>query len=209
MYKNQLQEICQKLKISLPIYQTERVGGLSHCPQFRSSIIIIYNGDKITEYGNTFMSKKKAEMSAAEKMLISVTQMINNDIEEFSLSSSDELYILIDMENIHMGDFFDKHKFGTEFHFIGFSTENHPSIKNCSSRVEVVTIKTDRRDGCDILMIGYTAQLIMTNNVDIIIVTGDHFGLGLVDYIYSQNNNISAKCVKTVKVLIDTLKRIE
>ena len=206
-YKNQLQEICQKMNF-LFSYDTTHTGGQPHCPIFGSKVTVIYNNEEMTDYGFG-STKKKAELSAAEDMVNRINNLIEDKIEHFSLSCTDEIYILIDMENIHMGNFFERFKFGDEFHFIGFSAENHPSTKNCSDRIEIKTIKTDRKDGCDILMIGYTAQLIMNNNLDIIIVTGDHFGPGLVDYIHSYKDKIHARCVKSVDELINVIKRIE
>ena len=204
MDKNKLQEFCQKHKNDLPDYDTNRIGGTDHQPIFKSSVTICHEGLKHTKYGNPKPTAKKAELSAAKEMLTYVENIVNDNIKEFETDV--KTYILIDMENIHMGDFFDKYRFNDNYYFIGFSTENHPSIKKASSKITIQTIKSDRRDACDILMIGMTAQLLTVNkNIkNIIILTGDHFGPGLVDFInnFEAYDSIKSKSVKTVGELV-------
>ena len=203
MDKNKLQEFCQKHKNDLPDYETNRVGGTDHQPIFKSSVTIFYQDIKHTKYGNSKPTSKKAELSAAKEMLTHISSIVNSNIKEFKTDT--KTYILIDMENIHMGDFFDKYRFNDNYYFIGFSTENHPSIKKASKKIVIQTIKSDRRDACDILMIGMTAQLLNVNrNMNIVILTGDHFGPGLVDFInnFEFYNNIKSKSVKTVGELV-------
>ena len=105
------------------------------------------------------------------------------------------------MENIHLGDLFDKYRFDSKYYFIGFATVGHPSIKNPPPQIIIKTIKSGHRDACDILMIGFTAQLIV-NVKNVVIVTGDHFGPGLVDYIHSCDKNINANHAKTIEELV-------
>jgi len=203
MDKNKLQEFCQKHKNDLPDYETNRIGGEDHQPIFKSSVTIFYEDIKYTKYGNSKPTSKKAEISAAKEMLNHISSIVNSNIKEFKTDT--KTYILIDMENIHMGDFFDKYRFNDNYYFIGFSTENHPSIKKASSKIVIQTIKSDRRDACDILMIGITAQLLNVNrNMNIVIVTGDHFGPGLVDFInnFEAYDSIKSKSVKTVGELV-------
>ena len=113
------------------------------------------------------------------------------------------IYILIDLENIHVGDFFNTRKFGQGYHFIGFAAEDHASIGIAPSELEIRTIKSDRRDAADTLMIGYVAVLIEKVSAEIIIVTKDHFGQGLVDYVHTIGPNIKVTTIKTMSRLGD------
>ena len=205
MYKNQLQEFCQKKKLHLPTYDTKRIGGSSHQPTFISSVKIQYNN---AIYGSVCGSKKAAEISVAKKMLKQLDNILIQETQHYDLLEGD-IHVLIDMENVHMGDFFEKRKFGEGIRFIGFATENHPSIRVVSDQLDVIeTIKSDRRDACDILMIGCAARMADTISGEMIIVTKDHFGHGLVDYIHQINPNITARCIGTTEELGEYLKSI-
>ncbi len=208
MYKNQLQEFCQKKKLRLPTYDTKRVGGSSHQPTFISSVEIQYNNDTYRSGGSVCGSKKAAEISVAKEMLEQLDNILIQETQHYGVSEGD-IHVLIDMENVHMGDFFEKRKFGEGIRFMGFATENHPSIRVVSDQLDVIeTIKSDRRDACDILMIGCAARLADTISGEMIIVTKDHFGQGLVDYIHQVNPNIIARCIGTTEELGEYFKTI-
>ena len=196
MHKNKLQEICQKKKYLLPSYDTSRCNdSLDHQPSFSSFVTITYDEKIYKTCGKKCDSKKKAEISAAEEMLKVLGDII---IEKTNTYESEKIiFVLVDMENVHMGEFFEQKKFSDKFKFIGFATENHPSIKVAPPKMLIETIKSDRRDACDILMIGYASRLVL-QNVNIIIITHDHFGRGLVDYINQISPNSDAKCIKSV-----------
>ena len=192
MYKNQLQEFCQKRKIPLPTYKTSKVK-----MGFISIVTIPYKG--LTTQGNTKPTKKKAEISAAEELLI----VIKNNQTVTKYTSDQDIYVLIDMENIHMGDYFDLKCFSSKYKFIGFATKNHSSLNVSSPNINVHTIESSRRDACDIMMIGYTSRLVMKlfGPTQIYIVTKDHFGEGLVDYINSLETGVEIYSVKSPKDL--------
>ena len=98
-------------------------------------------------------SKKKAELSATAKMIDQIENIIRDETEYYDTTES--IYVLIDIENIYLGNFFDQRQFSTKIIFIGFTTTNHPSINVAPTNViSIKTINSDRRDECDILMIG-------------------------------------------------------
>lgn len=126
-----------------------------------------------------------------------------------------------------MGDFFEQRRFDDNFHFIGFATEKHPAINNLDNSVKIITIKSDRRDAADTLMIGYASKLVHMDiyseindiyngddiiHVEILIVTKDHFGPSLVDYINNHSSiklpigSITAYSIKDLEELIEYFK---
>lgn len=197
MYKNKLQEICQKKKYPLPIYHTtQKKHHTKQPPIFVSTVTITYDTKTLSAIGEQKSNKKKAESSAAYNML-SILNRLNKKITKHYISNT-PIDILIDMENVYMGDFFEQKQFSNDFRFIGFATENHSSIKVSPSRIdEIKTIKSHFKDACDILMIGYVAiSSHNNNNSHIIIVTQDHFGHGLVDYINQTCPDVDIVLIK-------------
>ncbi len=200
MFKNKLQEICQKKNNPLPLYDTSRcINTLDHKPSFSSLVTVQYDKILYKTYGKRCDTKKKAEKSAAEKMLKKLDDIIVCNTNKYE--SENIIYVLVDMENVCMGEFFEQKMFSDQFKFIGFATKNHPSINVSPPQMTLIeTIKSDRRDACDILMIGYTSRLVKDENIHlshIIILTQDHFGHGLVDYI-KQISNSNIRCIETI-----------
>jgi dsRNA-specific ribonuclease len=64
--KGGLQELCAQQHLAMPQYQTERVCGQDHTPQFQSTVIV----GAVSETGSLKASKKAAEQSAAAKALM-------------------------------------------------------------------------------------------------------------------------------------------
>ena len=205
MYKNTLQEFCQKHSYPLPSYETTKCGGPSHQPTFKTSVTMTYKEIIHKIYGKAKPTKKKAEISAAKEMIFLIDTIVEEETD--CHKSDNQVYILIDMENIHMGNFFHQRKFSSDFQFIGFATTNHPSIKAAPSALSnIETFASDRKDACDIMIIGYATRLVLEGSGDIIIVTKDHFGQGLVDYINHLNPAIKCRCIKTIESLSDYFK---
>lgn len=193
MYKNQLQEFCQKHKIALPVYKTKTVQG----NKFQSEVSINYN--HLIGVGKISLNKKSSEKSSAKNLLDNIK---GNQVIKRYISDKD-IYVLIDMENIHMGNYFELKHFSNHYNFLGFATKNHSSINIASSNIIINTIESSRRDACDIMMIGYTSRLVMTvSNTVIYVVTKDHFGEGLVDYINSlDTKNVEIYNIKSPRDL--------
>ena len=211
MHKNTLQEFCQKNKLLMPTYNCSTLKDCNQ-PKFVSTVTITYNNQTYTAEGSLCNKKKQSEISAASRMLEIIDNIRTSEIEHYDssiLSVNNNIYILIDLENVHMGNFFEPRRFKGKFHFIGFASENHPSINVAPHELQIITIKSDRRDAADTLIIGYTATLIeKEDDLVIVIVTKDHFGPGLVDYIHNYNPNIKASNIKTVKELGEYFKTL-
>ena len=220
MGKNMLQEYCQKVKIPLPVYETWKLEGPSHQPVFQSMVRVTGHPNVYSEPCGT---KKKAELSAAKLML----QYISDNTITTKYNTNKRFFIWIDMENIHMGDFFEHKQFNNNYKFIGFSTEDHPSIRNVDKYPIIIkTIRSSRSDACDILMVGYAGQVMAVSkygsaswytNGDpepehddnvfpvykddtIIIVTKDHFGDALVEYIEQSIDDTPIKAINLKSV---------
>lgn len=65
--KNILQEVFQRKQLSLPIYNSDRVGGIQHSPLWRSTVTL-YNGQSFQ--GDICNNKSKADISAADAALV-------------------------------------------------------------------------------------------------------------------------------------------
>ena len=160
-HKNLLQEFCQKNKLLLPEYDTvsKRSLGLERSDKrFISEVKIIYNDTEYMALGSYETTKKDAEKSAAASMMIKIGEIRREQIKHYS--SDHEIYVLIDLENVHVGDYFELRNFEKNYHFIGFATEDHATLRLVPSWLLIETIKSDRRDAADTLMIGYAAVLV-------------------------------------------------
>ena len=190
--KNQLQEFCQKNKLELPKYETTYVNGIKS--GFRSKVTITWKC-KISKFGNISKNKKFAELSAATFILDKIRQVHDSNIKRnYKFLGNNPVYIYIDMENIHIGDFFDHHEFpDVGYYFTGFSTYDHPSIRNVPSNMEIITLRSDHKDAADTLMIFHIGRTIdYCQGKTIIIVTKDHFAASLVEIINS-NHGVGSK----------------
>lgn len=205
-HKNVLQEFCQKNKLLLPEYSTNKTNNhTNNNREFISEVKIIYNNIEYIVMGSYQTNKKAAEKSAAAAMLIRIETIREKEIKHYS--SDNQIYILIDLENVHIGDYFDLRRFGNNYHFVGFAIEAHASLKNIPSWLSVETIKSDRRDAADTLIIGYAAVLVnkllngKKEHHELIIVTKDHFGPSLVDYITHVSPNFKSRTIKSLNDL--------
>ena len=191
--KNLLQEICQKNKKPLPVYTTIK----SH-DSFLSTVKVTYNGSDYEATGEERTRKTDAEISVAQAMLVILKSLREQQIQTFTAYR--DVYVLIDIENIHVGDFFEHYQFNDKYYFMGFATENHPAITVCSSLVKIETIKSSQKDAADVLLIYYASQI--SNYAKIIIVTKDHFGQTFADLINSKSESHLCQTVKSLSDLI-------
>lgn len=202
--KNQLQEYCQKNGIKLPEYNTCRIGGEAHCPEFES-FVEIEGFD--TVFGEIKNSKKQAGLSAASVMLGIINQHHNENIKYYTNPTPKPygVHIYIDLENIHMGDFMDHHKFGEGMYVIGVATTNHPSLRTVSPDINLLTTESDHKDAADTLMIYDIGKSVGHDSDTCIIVTKDHFAAPLVEILQSQH--IEAYRCKTMEDLDTVLEK--
>ncbi len=67
--KSELQELLQKLSLSLPEYEEESSAGPSHCPYFVSRVRVKWRDGKVLVEKGEGRKKKDAHQNAATKML--------------------------------------------------------------------------------------------------------------------------------------------
>ncbi|HSW76873.1 MAG TPA: putative dsRNA-binding protein [Candidatus Saccharimonadales bacterium] len=196
-YKNKLQEYFQKLKLPLPTYKTNKVGGEDHCPLWSSTVIL---HDNVYYEGDVFYSKSNAEKSAAQKAFVCLETKNTNDhhSKNYSLKTA----IVIDIEN--MPKFFEeipeKDLMNDNLHVYGFIGINHP-LMNKMLHPKFIQVKSPstRKDGTDTcIQVTIGCWLALEKYDQYIIVTRDHFGPSLVDMITSTNMNWKNKQAKLV-----------
>ena len=212
--KNLLQEFCQKRGLALPKYETGLAGGMAHNPRFVSSVIVTYEETLYKVTGDTAGNKKEAEMNAAEMLLSKLDAVQKENTKHYKPSTRSAIYVMIDLENIHVGDFFDHkvfHRSYSEFSFVGCATEGHPSLKNIQSSsgndiIKIISIKSSHKDATDTLMIFGVGALVSQDNTAIfVIVTKDHFGAPLVEIINQDES--TGYHLKSMEELEDWLEQ--
>lgn len=204
MYKNILQEFCQKEKIDLPVYET------SIFEDGFVSTAYVKLEDQILFAGGKFKNKKKqSELSAAKHLLGKLnTYLEDNKVDIFPNKPT---RILVDLENIPINDLFSKYNFENVIFEI-FATENSSCLTKLDKKSDILmnihTVKSSRRDAADILMTLYVRQLFY-NQENLIIITKDHFGDSLMDCLDEfVNCFLSYKCVSSVEELIKQFHEI-
>lgn len=203
--KNTLQEFCVKNKHSIPSYDTKKVGGTPHAPEWLSYVTIVMKKEgkdqSITVPGDVSMSKTEAEKTAATCMLTSLgvaedplpIDEVEKDMSLGTLPPSvpeePGMAILIDVENIPNMIFSAvtlKQKYPkaniTIFACVG--QHHHSAKKDFGRRVKKVVVPTTRKDGVDTFIQMYAGHLMRGTEFDsFAIATGDHFGHALVELI--------------------------
>ena len=75
--KNELQEIFQKLGLSLPDYKKLEQSGPAHCLVFKVQVTVRWHGQELIERAEG-PSKKAAEKEAAKIMLAKVKELLHS-----------------------------------------------------------------------------------------------------------------------------------
>ena len=214
MFKNKLQEYCQRKKLELPIYRTEQLISSAHNPKYKSvSTITLPDGTVLSAKGKILRRKKDAEISAAEYLL----EKLNGHLDKTKLrfTAKEQVKILIDLENVPLLDFLDTYKFDNKYTFETFSTCHSTALVNrtkFSNKVQVHTVKSTRRDAADILMVLYVSSLIPSNEkIHMIIVTNDHFFHSLMDCLdeLKPESFSSYKSVNSLDELVNYLTSLQ
>ena len=207
MYKNQLQEYCQKNQLDFPRYVT--VGSEN---EFFCTVEIVLRDKSILESeGEWSFKKKEAEMTAAKNLLNELTNHLEK--KKITIKTSNYTRILIDLENVNIEDLFIKYNFKNFIFDVFISNESClKKLGDYRDRVNIHKIKSSRRDAADILMIlhiGFTMAINSfhcNNKTELIVLTNDHFGDALIDCLdnYKQYLN-NYHCVNSVNDLIRLL----
>jgi len=196
-YKNTIQEYCQKNKIVLPYYVTDRIGGNDHAPQWQSTVEIFNKTFK--SMGNT---KTVAEMNTAKLICDHITKHVNvvetkstaalpsiaiptnvsqkcNSIYDIDLTKYNKI-VLIDADNCDV-------MINIEYKnvlFLFFCAKNTSKkvcfeLQNKFNNVYVLVSQSVGRDAADHLMT-FTAGIISCvnkgKNVVYYVLTKDHYG---------------------------------
>jgi hypothetical protein len=122
-YKNLLQEHCQKYKYDIPVYTTKLIGGLTHAPEWQSSVLvkaitiandIVYASKKEAEQAvaklayeqivmnvkRSLIKEKHAEPIQKEVVKESVNEPIMQESDTTQEDKTNQMYIFVDLENI-------------------------------------------------------------------------------------------------------------
>ena len=68
-FKNQLQELCQKRRLSIPKYDLVEYSGQSHCPVVVIRVTVNWDGEQLVEEARgEGMKRKDVEKKAAQQM---------------------------------------------------------------------------------------------------------------------------------------------
>lgn len=190
IYKNLLQELCQKQKIDLPVYQTKRYGDSEIL--WRSAVKITSGAHVRTFSGLICTNKKDAEQSAAEcalRLFFDAFPMLKKESKtEISIRNT-RIAILIDYENLpgmvkSVSDIVGPDR-GNQIQIYAFVGEHHHSVQNVlPDNVIKKVVKSSRTDAVDSCIQTYVGWLLAKESLDeYVIVTRDHFGFALVDMI--------------------------
>jgi hypothetical protein len=184
-HKTELNLICQKNKHDLPIYDTKKIGGLSHDPLFESKLIF---DNKM--YISKGKSKQDAENIIAEKVLknfhVSTTKNKENKIFDIKTLNFDTA-ILIDGDNVDMPNVdISKYKNTIFLFFVAKNSSKLQKYSNTELNFEnsyIIITKSISADVTDHLITYNLGQLkTLYLNKKYIVVTKDHFGEVLTSF---------------------------
>ena len=155
--------------------------------QFLSTITVkntSYNNIDIE--GDIQSSKRKAELSAAEKALNQINILFPSEPEpnNYVLSNQNSLYILIDLENVRCWDSFQNIQFDKSITVVFFVGKLDPSsslISKSNEKHKVIVIDSCIKDAVDIAIVGKAVELLLNGIEKVIVVSRDHFAGALYD----------------------------
>lgn len=196
--KNTLQEFCIREKYDTPVYDTQKIGGVPHEPQWLSIVTLTGDGKKISVPGDICQSKILAEKSAATAVLHSLSVSVQ-PLDE--TREGPRIIILIDVENIPSMVFSavslaKKNSNISIYAFIG--QHHHSAEKKFSNLLTKIIVPTTRKDGVDTFMQMFVGKLLCDEKLSetdasYAIVTRDHFGHSLAELIWSPTTEWSSK----------------
>lgn len=226
-YKNLLQEYLQKNKLPLAKYETVRLGGPDHSPQFQCKLTFTnLEGRNIQLHGDIFNNKLQAEQSAAknasQNMISTMTNskpqssktVLKKDLttatKHFNGNTNikrfvgDHTALFVDVENLPklINSVVNEIQGLDIYAFVGIhhslSEKEYVDPSSSNNIIKVLSPST-RTDGTDTCMQTYIGYLLSTNKYETyLIATRDHFGSSLVDMITSPCLLWTAKNSKIV-----------
>ncbi len=203
-FKNKLQEIIQRDGGPIPKYITSRIGGTEHQPIFKSLVIYTLSTVANKACGKEARNKKEAEQSAAQKAIQQLSLQPNSP--RLRLDSTDQIYILIDLENVDIKKFMNKYSFNDYVDVYGFISEHHPQSDNKIRGVNVIKVPSSRPDAADVGMIMYATQISLNQlNSSLILVSNDRIFCVLKECLVGTLLDSEFKEV----ILVSTPKKLE
>lgn len=192
--KNSLQEIFQKRKETLPLYETSFEGGPSHLPEWRSKVTL---ADGSSFEGPICSTKKEAELKVATLALASLSEALPQEVK-----LKEKSLLLVDLEN--EGDFFstfDNHLFSNlEIVSISSRFAPTPEIPEWTTHL---TVESGNRDASDIGIIVYLTSRLLQNSLKrIFLLSHDHFILPIKEII--ETNFLHLKSVPQIEIFSDS-----
>lgn len=179
-YKGLLQVYMQKRQLSLPAYYTYAEAN----NMFVSTVSLFFDDNHPRVFkGEKTTAKKKAEQSAAKKAYFQITSEKSDQDTVLIPQNSRRTFVLLDLENVSCGNFFEDNFFDPSIQIHGFiaSTDN---IK-IPSVVEIHKVSSSRRDAADIALTLFAGQIV-DGEIDVIVVTNDKFGVTLCEILDEQ-----------------------
>lgn len=202
--KNKLQELTQKHKTNLPVYET-----LYSSHGFFSSVTAFNHTIKSTLY---FPSKIKAEMNVAGEFLkyfqATIPVSTSSDDLNYIIGKSPTFHLFIDAENV-----MDVVTKGEEIRWWGlenvgvlidiFMSRKCPLAKENLPSYHIT--KSIHRDAADIHMILFIGEYLKKHRNEIyILVSKDHFAVTLADVL--SEDNITVKVCISLNEIRDVIK---
>lgn len=184
--KNILQEYLQKRGFYPPTYNTYAIAGTERFPRFKSELTL--DGTLISS--GIFPNKRDAEKDVAEKAMKYL------EAQEPDLKNIDQMILLIDVENkpnfvFELAEQYDV----TSLEIYCFISEDHPLVyklealqTKCNAlRFNIIKTCSRIKDGADIALTFELGNMYPKHNSsDFVIVTGDHFGNALKEYLHGE-----------------------
>jgi hypothetical protein len=198
MYKNKLQEYCQKNSLNLPRYKTKRLDSPDHFPSFRSFVFVKldkYSKEPTKSTSGPKKTKKGAEMDAAEKFIEeNLPEIINSSLllpskrlpEKATIETHQKYVIFFDVENLlqEFSQFVEMYHFDENVEVTGFISEKHhmyeKMVEKCeSTEVKLKSIDLLMKDAVDFYVCVELGKIMNDEKYDdfyAIVMTKDKFG---------------------------------
>jgi hypothetical protein len=185
-YKGLLQTWIQRKSLSLPIYNTSRIGGTDCQPIFRSTVRV--NGREFTGQpeGSKIQAEQKAANQAYNVLLISDNIPVPSKVPNW-ISDPVRTLIVVDLDNRPRGL---EELSGLQAEIIGFAGKLSSSARNnfiVPSGTKRIIVDSTAKDGADIgIIVDLVRRLERGFDQRVFLLTGDHFGTALGDILRSE-----------------------
>lgn len=212
MSKNALQEYYQKKKEPQPIYDTKRIGGTDHEPDWIT--ILTLPTEKKTFQGTKKSTKSESQQEVADMAINFLHKRSQEPSKTLNFIENKDIGIFIDGDNLPtVFDSLAELKLPKNIHIHLFVNQGHNlATKEIPKRIQRVIVPVGHRDVADTIMTLHMGAYLFDKTYDkYIIVSKDHFAVVIVDAINAKtkdNKNVYL-WDPSVAVLCMTIKDIE